>query len=365
MYDGKHERPKAVTGKHILAVAAAILVAVAGLLLVDGRSSNAAQSVQKAAAASGLICSRTDKSNGGFVLDCNPSEVSPSPVSPSPSFSSSPSASPTTSSPSPSPSSTLPPSPSSGPTTNCVNNPTACGFPNANNTGPTGSLTVKNGNWTYTVPNQTVTGVQFNGCVTVTGANITFKNVFFNGVGCFNAVKSSSTNLRLEDVEITCGNTNGSSAVSRSNVSVVRADIHNCENGFSVGPNVVVTDSWIHDLIPFSQGQAHSDGAQFDQDATNVSFVHNFIDARGDTTSAIIMWDEENPQNSNVAISNNLMAGGSYTLYCPRQGPVTNIVITLNRFGTSTYGHSNGCTGNHVTTWGSNVDDATGQTYVE
>ncbi len=61
-------------------------------------------------------------------------------------------------------------------------------------------------------------------------------------------------------------------------------------------------------------------------------------------------------------IENNLLAGGTYSLYCPRQGPVDNVRITNNRFGTFEYGYANSCTGNHVTEWAGNVRDSTGVT---
>jgi hypothetical protein len=139
---------------------------------------------------------------------------------------------------------------------------------------------------------------------------------------------------------------------------VIRANIHNCENGLNVGGNVTVKDSYIHDL--FDGNGAHTDGAQFNQGASNITFTHNtIISPAPGGTSAIIMWDENDPQNANVLISGNLLAGGTYTLYCPRNNS-TNVRIINNRFGPYQYGSSNSCVSGHVAEFTGNVTDSTG-----
>ena len=281
----------------------------------------------------------------------------PSP-SPSPTVQPSPSDSPTATT----PPATTPPAPSpttSGPQVNCLAAPARCGFPDALSTGPTSGLTVST-RTNYSTANETIVNTEIRGCVEIRAANVTFRNVLFNGPGCFFPVRLWSGSVTIEDAEMTCGNQSGSSGFvnTGSGTAVLRrVEIHNCENGLSVPGNTQVYDSWIHVNMGLP---AHTDGAQFDQGASNIVFSHNVIDSRGDTTSAIIMWTESNPQNSNVLITGNLMAGGAYTIYCPRQGPVTNVRITNNRFGPFSFGSSNECTGDHVTEWSGNVVDATG-----
>jgi hypothetical protein len=86
---------------------------------------------------------------------------------------------------------------------------------------------------------------------------------------------------------------------------------------------------------------------------------HNTI--RGGNTSAIIMWDEGGSQHHDVLVDANLMAGGAYTLYCPRQD-ATNVRIVNNRFGSYVFGYANSCTPGHVAQWSSNVRDSDGVT---
>ena len=287
--------------------------------------------------------------------------ASPSPTdspTPTPSPTSSPTA---TTGPSPTPPSTTSPTPSpttttTGPTTQCLKLPSRCGFPDATNTGPNGLLPVST-RTTYTVANERVTGVQINGCVQVYASGVTFTNVFFKADGCFWGVHNLSSGLTISDSEITCGGFNGT-AVGSSGFTLTRVDIHNCENGLDVGSNVTMTDSWIHDME--IDGGAHTDGVQIGQGSRNLTFRHNTITVpTPGATSAIISWDEGGDQQQQVVIDGNLLSGGTYTLYCPRQGP-SDTRVTNNRYGVYEYGYSNSCVGNHVSAWSGNVIDSTG-----
>lgn len=213
-----------------------------------------------------------------------------------------------------------------------------------------------NGNVSYSIPGQLVANVRINGCVEVHANNVILRNVMIVGNGCFYAVRNFAAGLLIEDSYISCGGRG--TGVTATNYIVRRTEVTGCENGFNVGGTVVVEDSWIHDLD--DSGDAHTDGAQFNQGAANITFRHNtiLVSAPG-STSAIIMWDEGNPQNSNVLLTNNLFAGGTYTLYCPRMNS-SNVRVTNNRFGYYEYGPSNGCTPGHVAEWSGNRTDSTG-----
>jgi hypothetical protein len=249
--------------------------------------------------------------------------------------------------------------PPGGSTRGCMANLAACGLPNAANTGvPAGqSLAVISGNYTVSTDGAVVDGKEIRGCVEVRAANVTIRNSRIVGNGCFYAVRNFSTGLTLSDVDITCGNANGT-GVTATNYTIIRANIHNCENGLNVGGNVTLTDSYIHDL--FDGNGAHTDGAQFNQGASNITFRHNtIISPAPGGTSAIIMWDESDPQNTNVLITGNLLAGGTYTLYCPRNNS-SNVKIIGNRFGSFQYGSTNSCVSGHVAEFSGNVRDSDG-----
>jgi hypothetical protein len=341
-------------GLTIVGLAVALLLVLVAMVATWNTSADAAAR-QAAALSQGLNCTKTDKANGGFVLDCDPQGGTPSPgTSPSASPSASPSPSPSTSSPS---ASTSPSPTPTGPQVNCQADPSRCGFPNDLNTGPASALTPST-RTVYATAGETVSGVSVTGCVEVRAANVTFRSVQFNVGGCFWGVRNFSTGLQVIDSAISCAGTNGT-AFGSSDLSLLRVDISRCENGLNVAGRVSVTDSWIHDMNG-SSGGAHTDGAQFNQGASDIVFQHNTINVgpQNGATSAIIMWDEGGAQNARVTINNNLLAGGTYTLYCGREGAVDQVRITNNRFGTFEYGYANACNSGEL--WTGNVRDVTG-----
>jgi hypothetical protein len=137
------------------------------------------------------------------------------------------------------------------------------------------------------VAGQVVANTTINGCVEVRAAGVTFRNVVFNVAGCFWGVRNFSTGLSVIDSTISCGGFNGN-AFGSSDLSLLRVEITRCENGLNVAGRVSVVDSWIHDMNG-GQGSAHTDGAQFNEGASDIVFQHNTINvgpANG-ATSAI------------------------------------------------------------------------------
>lgn len=261
---------------------------------------------------------------------------------------------PVATSPTPTPTSTPPPSTGN----NCQPNPESCGFPGPNNTGATSSTTTLNGNQVFTTTGAKIVNTRINGCVEVRAANVTLQNVYINApASCFWVLNNFSTGLQVIDSTIT-GNGGNGTCVGSSGLSLLRVELTGCENGLNVSGTTTVTDSWIHDLT--TANGAHTDGAQFNQGASSILFQHNTIAvAAPGGTSAIISWDEGGAQNTNVMIANNLLSGGTYTLYCPRQN-TTNYRVVNNRFGTFEFGYANSCIPGHVTEWSGNVKDSNG-----
>ena len=244
-----------------------------------------------------------------------------------------------------------------GSASGCLADLAKCGLPNAGNTGvPAGTaLSVISGDYTITTDGAVISGKEFHGCVDVQAANVTIKNSRFFSSGC--AIRNHSTGLTISDVEISCDNDPHLTGVGDANFTVIRANIHNCENGFDIRANVTVRDSYIHDLY-YGDG-AHTDGAQLNQGASNITLTHNtIISPNPGGTSAIGIWNEVDPQASNVLVSGNLLAGGAYTLYCPRRNS-TNVQIVNNRFSSGEYGSTDSCTSGHVAAFTGNVTDST------
>jgi hypothetical protein len=216
---------------------------------------------------------------------------------------------------------------------NCAPKPSACGLPDATNTGvPKGTaLTIVNGNITVTKSGTVIDRKDIRGCVRVQAPDVTIRRSKIT-CGDFYAVASfdgeySGKGLLVEDSEITCGGPG--TGLGDTNFTARRLNIHNCENGFDINGSVTVRDSYIHDL--HQGGGAHTDGIQL-AGGSDITIEHNTIfDNNG--TSAIISHPTD---NSDVLVASNLLAGGAYTLYCPRERS-RNFRVVANRIATLFY----------------------------
>jgi hypothetical protein len=257
---------------------------------------------------------------------------------------------------------TAPPS-SSGPSpTTPAASPTEAGFPGASNTGvPAGvSLTEKSGDMTITADNTVIEGIDLTGCIVNNAANVVIKNsrIHCQGAyGIFNDYRlATNSGFQVVDSEIDCMGQGGSTGISGHTMTVLRADIHSCENGLDMQEHSAVFDSYIHDLSLVGAG--HTDGIQ--SGYPYVQIQHNTIwnNTLGGTSSII----DSGP--SNVTITDNRLIddGGSYVLYCPSPGTTENFLVTNNRFYyANAYGYSDHCNLPGVT-WSGNVNDSTGLT---
>jgi hypothetical protein len=347
-------------------IAGAAVLVVVGVLAAQSppKQVNAAQ-VQ----VTSDTCTRVINDDGSTDIHC-PSVVLPTPT---------PTTTPTSTSTTPVPTTTPPPTTTAPPTTtppsptptttppaqtnNCFPNPHLCGFPDATNTGVPANwvpIHTVNGDVGVSTAGSTIDGWDIHGCVTVLAANVTIRNSRING-GCFYAINGKGSNLTLAGDQISCNGTTGTGVTNASatnNITITRSDISGCENGLNVGGPINMSDSFIHALTFINNDATHTDGAQFNQGVGPVLFDHNTIDGGPSSNSAIIMWDEGNPQNHDVIIRNNILARAGFTLYCPRNN-APNDQILNNRFVPGFYGPSNGCTPGHAT-WSGDVLDATG-----
>jgi hypothetical protein len=214
-------------------------------------------------------------------------------------------------------------------------------YPDESCTGvPAGvTLTTMVGDLEIDTPDTVIDGMDIQGCVLIKAPGVVIRN---SKITCGNALAVASyrnyytgTGVLLEDVEITCGDTVGT-AVGDYNVTVRRANIHGCENGFDVDGEISVVDSYIHDLYINDAIDTHTDGLQITPVGQNVVIKHNTI-YMNNGNAAIITPRVSAGVVDNVLIEANLMAGGGYTLYCEQDGPATNYRVIDNHFSTKFY----------------------------
>lgn len=240
-------------------------------------------------------------------------------------------------------------------------------FPDASNTGvPSGTtLTAYTGPTNITTNNTVIDSKTISSELTISASGVVIKNsviscacgllVLIDDAGTY-ALSNNATEavLTIQDSELSCQDTPGSSALSEANYTVVRSEITHCENGLDINQNVSVTDSFIHDL--YNGGASHADGAQFGcghwepgftgpacasatayaSAARNVTFEHNTVWGMGDgdTTFGTSAFEAANPDNHDFLIQHNLIAGGAYSLYCPGDAGPNNFSVIDNSFST-------------------------------
>jgi hypothetical protein len=262
----------------------------------------------------------------------------------SPSRTESPSPSPTpkptvTATPKPTKSATPTPTPTgsaAGGTKGCMADPSACGFPDGTNTGvPAGTVLKQSGDITISTPGEVVTGLQVNGTVTITASNVTLKDSLIipdSGDPAIAVSYDHVSGVVIENVEINGGKHSPSSVGVQGSGFTLEADnIHGTADAVDVDSNDVVKDSWIHDL--WVSGSDHTDGVQ-SAGGSNVTISHNTIDATANSTNSAIIIGADLGPISNTLITNNLLDGGSYTIYAGSDGQYSSGVITItnNRF---------------------------------
>jgi len=225
--------------------------------------------------------------------------------------------------------------------------PPPSGFPGASNTGvPAGTtLSPYTGPSTISTAGTVIDGKSM-GCITVRAPGVVIRNSKISCQGGYAVYVPdgayTGTPLTVEDSEVDCKLTGGN-GLGEANITVRRVDIQGCENGFDINQNLMIQDSYIHDL--YNSGSAHTDGAQMAAGhyengqlvagSRNVTFLHNTIYGMGADgsfgTSAII---SNRGADRDILIQNNLMAGGAVAIYCEQGATGTNYRVLDNHFST-------------------------------
>jgi hypothetical protein len=222
-----------------------------------------------------------------------------------------------------------------------------------------------------------IDGKNVSGCILAHVPGVVVKNSKASCIHTADAARTSTPWMTIEDSEVDCRNAPSTSAVGDSNFRALRLNIHGCENGLDADGNADIEDNYIHDL--YQSTAAHTDGLQSAASGTNLTINHNRIYA--DTpalcagvsgcggNSAIFVPDKAQGLTTNATISNNLLAGGTYTLYCPIPSTI-NVKIFNNRFSRifypkgGMYGPTSDCLTDggtpRVSAWSGNVWDDTG-----
>lgn len=226
--------------------------------------------------------------------------------------------------------------------------PTASGVlaPDAFTGVPEGAvLTPRSGNITITTAGFVLQNVDLQGCLLIRAADVVIRN---SRITCgrppgLAAVQTGTGALRvlLEDSEID-GMGTAQIGLGYSNITARRVEIRNTNDGLRAGSDVVVENSWIHDMA--RQGDLHPDAIQ-STGGTNITIRGNHLDpytnATGDLVNAAIMLGSELTSTglNNVLVENNYLNGGNYTVNMRGDTVFSNVIFRNNVFGSrSRYG---------------------------
>mgnify|MGYP001553646612 CR=1 FL=1 len=240
-----------------------------------------------------------------------------------------------------------------------VAGPTCAGKPSASCTGvPAGTtLTVVNGDQTYSTDGQVLSGLDIRGYVQIRGKNITIKNSIIRG-GIKSCTSSSAqnsaplwvrsdlgaTNFAIQDSEISPSNATACmDGIWAANVTMLRMNIHGAVDGVKAYDNVTIKDSYIHDLAWFASdpnqggGETHNDGVQSYECNSNILVQGNNIDLSTTTNSnaAYQITQDSGIRCSNLVIDGNWLDGGGCTINVAHKvlSTLAGVSITNNRFG--------------------------------
>lgn len=227
--------------------------------------------------------------------------------------------------------------------------PSSCGWPDQTNTGVPKSvaLTVHSGNWTINKAGTVIDGYDIKGCVVIQAANVVIKR---SKITCpdFVAVKilsptgspeAANANLLIEDSEIVLSKL-GNNGVAWDGYTLRRVWIHGGSDCATADENVVIEHSFCDIPAGLPVGSAHVDG--FQDGGDRIVWRHNTIRNPYAQVSAIYARD-----TAHATIVDNLVAGGGWTIYCPKGGTLdafSGNVISRKYYSTGgSYGPTDAC----------------------
>ena len=209
------------------------------------------------------------------------------------------------------------------------------------------TLTIVNGDQTYSTPEQVISGLDVRGKVIIRANNVTFENSIVRGPAagpCRNgaAIEARGTGIIIQDVDVLMENPTACLDgiwTTSGNVTILRANIHGGVDGIKTGSNVLIQDSYIHGMQWFASdpnqggGQTHNDGVQTHAGATGVTLRHNTIDL-STTNNANAAWQSS---GYNSRAKHNYLDGGGCTINFAAQslgGPTLQpMYVNNNHFG--------------------------------
>lgn len=182
--------------------------------------------------------------------------------------------------------------------------PTTTGVPAGTTLTPSGPIRV-------TEDGAVVEGLDVDGEITVLANNVTIRKVRITS-GDYYPIRyfdNGNTGLVVEDSEIVGTSGDVTSAIAFAHYTARRLNVHGSSDGLKADEDVLIEDSWIHDLD--NAPDQHNDGVQ-STGGPNVTIRHN--DISGASNANVQTGDEGGEATENLTVQCNWLSGGGYTL---------------------------------------------------
>lgn len=205
----------------------------------------------------------------------------------------------------------------------------ACGKPKPgpHNTGvPAGTTLTPSGPIRVEQDGAIVEDLDIDGEIQILANDVTIRRVRIRS-GDYYPIRyfdENNTGLVIEDSEIEGTSDDVTASMSFASYTARRLNIHGGADGFKADSEVLIEDSWIHDLR--NGPDQHNDGVQSTGGA-NVTLRNNWITGG---SNAAVQTGDENAATENLTIECNWLGGGGYTLNIRGEGatvPVNTKII--------------------------------------
>ncbi|MCA9594749.1 MAG: hypothetical protein KC776_15620 [Myxococcales bacterium] len=203
--------------------------------------------------------------------------------------------------------------------------------PGPDNTGvPKGVTLTPSGSIKVEQDGAVIEGLDITGEVTVLADDVTIRNCRITS-GDYYPIRyfdNDNVGLLVEDTEIIGTNGDVTSGIAFANYTARRVNVHGGADGLKADANVLIEDSWIHDL---SNGPGEHNDCVQSTGGKGVTIRHSTLEG---ASNAAVQTGDEGAATEDLTIECSWLSGGGYTLNIRGTGATVpkNTKIIDNRF---------------------------------
>lgn len=203
--------------------------------------------------------------------------------------------------------------------------------PGPSNTGvPPGTALKKSGSIKVMTAGSVVEDLDIDGQIEVLADNVTIRRVRITSADYYPIrYDDPRRGLVVEDSEIIGTSDDVTAAISFAHYTARRLNVHGGADGLKANEDVLIEDTWIHDLR--NGKDQHNDAVQ-STGGKGVTIRHSVL---GGASNAAVQTGDEGVATEDLRIECSWLSGGGYTLNIRGKGATVpkNTVIVNNRFG--------------------------------